>query len=237
MKWIKVGWWKESIDPQCHSQAYQRVEGIMAKLKGQKGSGGAGQNHIRARIAFLYKASTYLQSASVSKSSTGCTASRHSQAQAHSSLAHIQEQDKLFSNSVTNDSKISTIEAAVVHPDIKNTSESKGTEATKHVPVSKLSRQLASQMRGVSLKSQLRLSSGIKRSICKRCDSLLIPNSTSVETVENPSRGGSTKKPWADVRVVRCDNCGYIKRYPQTEKRSLKLAERKRRLKEGEEGG
>ncbi|PGH35480.1 ribonuclease P protein subunit RPR2 [[Emmonsia] crescens] len=211
----------------------------MAKAKAQKGNGGTGQNHIRARIAFLYKASTYLQSASVSKYSTKGAANRHTQAQ-----AHIQEQHKepvsqsLLNNTVTNNSNInnSTTNSPVVHPDLENTGESKEPQPTQHVPASKLSRQLASQMRGVSLKSQLRLPRDIKRSICKRCDSLLIPNSTCVEQVENASRGGSKEKPWADVRVVRCNSCGYIKRYPQTEKRSLKLVERKRWSKEAGDG-
>ncbi|OJD18463.1 hypothetical protein AJ78_01519 [Emergomyces pasteurianus Ep9510] len=216
----------------------------MAKLKPQKGSRGASQNHIRARISFLYKASTYLQSTSISHSSTDGAVNRHTQAQARSSPAQEQEQEQdkkpvsqsLFSNSVTNDNKILATDGVVIPEDLKNTGESKENQAAQRVPVSRLSRQIASQMRGVSLKSQLRLSPGIKRSICKRCDSLLIPNSTCMETVENASRGGSTKKPWADVRVVRCNTCGYIKRYPQTEKRSLKLSERKRRRKEGEDG-
>ncbi|PGH07467.1 ribonuclease P protein subunit RPR2 [Blastomyces parvus] len=187
----------------------------MAKAKTPKGPGGAGQNHIQARVAFLYRASTYLQSASVSN---------HSEASNHGSPTQIQVQG---GESATNDNKTSDIDA---------TRELKQPPPKQHVQVSKLSRYLASQLRGVSLKSQLRLSRDIKRSICKRCDSLLIPNSTCMETVENASRGGSEKKPWADVRVVRCNSCGYMKRYPQTEKRSLKLAERKRPKEVGDGG-
>ncbi|EQL31857.1 hypothetical protein BDFG_05904 [Blastomyces dermatitidis ATCC 26199] len=196
----------------------------MAKAKTQRG-GGAGQNHIRVRVAFLYRASTYLQSASVSNLSAKCITNRTIQGSNHGSPTQEQAQG---SETVPND-KTSTTDA---------TGESKQPhpQPTQHVPVSKLSRQLASQLRGVSLKSQLRLSRDIKRSICKCCDSLLIPNSTCVETVENASRGGSEKKPWADVRVVRCNSCGYTKRYPQTEKRSLKLAERKRLKEVGDDG-
>ncbi|OJD26998.1 hypothetical protein ACJ73_01612 [Blastomyces percursus] len=192
----------------------------MAKDKTQRGSGGTGQNHIRARVAFLYRASTYLQSASVSNPSAKCIITNQTiQASNHGSPTR---------ETVPNDKTSST--------DASRESKQPQPQPTQHVPVSKLSRQLASQLRGVSLKSQLRLSRGIKRSICKRCDSLLIPKSTCMETVENASRGGSENKPWADVRVARCNSCGYIKRYPQTEKKSLKLAERKR-LKEVGDGG
>jgi ribonuclease P protein subunit RPR2 len=79
-------------------------------------------------------------------------------------------------------------------------------------------------MRGVSLKTQLRLPVEVKRSVCKRCDTLLIPEVNSTEEIRNASRG--RRKPWADVRVVRCSTCGTEKRFPQTDRRSKKLSER-----------
>ncbi|PGG95442.1 hypothetical protein AJ79_10057 [Helicocarpus griseus UAMH5409] len=193
----------------------------MAKAKAQKGSGGAGQNHIRARISFLYKASTYLQSASVSKPLT-TNSNRNSQSQEQ--CAELPPPQSPLNKTNNNHITISTT----------NDTEqvSKAQDPQHLVPVSNFSRQFASQMRGVSLKSQLRLPRDIKRSICKRCDSLLIPNATCVETIENASRGGSEKKPWADVRVVRCNSCGNLKRYPLAAKRGVRLAERKRRAKE-----
>ncbi|EDN08561.1 RNAse P Rpr2/Rpp21 subunit domain-containing protein [Histoplasma capsulatum] len=204
----------------------------MAKVKAQKRPGKTGQSHLRARIAFLYKASTYLQSASLSKTSAD---KKPNHAGGHGAHALLQEHDEeptsqpLCGNKVASDSKNSTTDNAFFSPN-----HLREQQPTHHVPVSKLSRNLASQMRGVSLKSQLRLPHDIKRSICKVCDSLLIPNATCVETVENASRGGSKKKPWADVRVVSCNSCGAIKRFPQTKKtRSKKLAEPKKRLKAG----
>ncbi|KAK2746516.1 hypothetical protein FQN57_003142 [Myotisia sp. PD_48] len=92
--------------------------------------------------------------------------------------------------------------------------------------ISYLARQYTLQYRAVSLKSQIRLDQDIKRSICKRCDSPLRPGSTSTEEVENKSQG--KKKPWADVLVVTCNFCGTQKRYPQTQKRSMKLAQRRK---------
>ncbi|KAK5626856.1 hypothetical protein RRF57_002571 [Xylaria bambusicola] len=73
-------------------------------------------------------------------------------------------------------------------------------------------RHLLTDLRATSLKSQIRLSPAIKHTICKHCDTLLIPGETSTSVVENKSKYG--KKPWADVLVVKCNTCGRVKRYP-----------------------
>ncbi|OKL62458.1 hypothetical protein UA08_02906 [Talaromyces atroroseus] len=86
-------------------------------------------------------------------------------------------------------------------------------------------RHYINQMRGISRKTQQRLSIETKRSFCKRCDLLLIPGVTSTEEVENQSK--DQKKPWADVLVVRCKACEAVKRFPQNQKRSAKLSVRK----------
>ncbi|KAL7621128.1 hypothetical protein AAE478_008442 [Parahypoxylon ruwenzoriense] len=75
-----------------------------------------------------------------------------------------------------------------------------------------LSRRFLTDLRATSLKSQIRLSPAVKRTICKFCDSLLVEGETSSTVVENKSKGG--KKPWADVLVVKCHTCGGIKRFP-----------------------
>ncbi|PYH79876.1 Rpr2-domain-containing protein, partial [Aspergillus uvarum CBS 121591] len=92
-----------------------------------------------------------------------------------------------------------------------------------HLP--QLSRNYLSQMRGVSLKTQLRLPVDMKRSFCKRCDTLLLPGVTCTREMRNPSRG--RRKPWAELLVIRCSTCGTEKRFPQTEKRSKKLTDRR----------
>ena len=75
-----------------------------------------------------------------------------------------------------------------------------------------LSRRLITDLRSTSLKSQIRLSPTMKHAICKFCDSLLIEGETSSSMVENKSKG--SKKPWADVLVVKCHTCGGLKRFP-----------------------
>jgi ribonuclease P protein subunit RPR2 len=89
-----------------------------------------------------------------------------------------------------------------------------------------LARTYIYQMRGVSLKSQLRLPIEQKRSFCKRCDILLIAGNNCTEEIRNPSRG--SRKPWAEVRVVRCTTCGTEKRFPRTDRRSSKLSARQK---------
>lgn len=73
------------------------------------------------------------------------------------------------------------------------------------------SNHLINQLHGVSKKSQIRLSKDLKRSVCKRCDTLLIPGRTSHEELRNDSKGGS--KPWADMFEIRCLTCRAVKRF------------------------
>lgn len=75
-----------------------------------------------------------------------------------------------------------------------------------------MSRKLLTDLRAVTLKSQIRISPDIKRTICKHCDTLLVEGQTCSSAVENKSKGG--KKPWADVLVVRCHTCTREKRFP-----------------------
>ena len=83
---------------------------------------------------------------------------------------------------------------------------------------------LISQLRSVSLKGQIRLSQAMKHSICKSCDALLVPGTTSSTRVENKSRG--SKKPWADVLVTTCHSCSATKRFPVGAKRQRRRPHR-----------
>ncbi|PVI05839.1 Rpr2-domain-containing protein [Periconia macrospinosa] len=98
------------------------------------------------------------------------------------------------------------------------------TGASASVP-SSLALQLGSDLQIVSRKSQVRLSADLKRTICKTCNTVLIPGRTATHTVENDSKGG--KKPWADVLVVGCTFCGAKKRFPVGATKQQSKAERK----------
>ena len=87
-----------------------------------------------------------------------------------------------------------------------------------------LSRRLLADMRSVSLKTLLRLSPDVKRTVCKFCDSLLVEGKTCVSTVENKSKGGA--KPWADVLVIKCQTCSREKRFPIAARRQPRRPER-----------
>jgi ribonuclease P protein subunit RPR2 len=178
----------------------------MAKAKLQKGSVGAAQSHIRARIAYLHKASAYILSAS--------SPTTHTQSDQESPRVEQTPQQQDVFNTKPNVSS----------------DDSLSITGPPKVQAARLPRQYLSQMRGVSLKSQLRLPQDIKRSVCKRCDILLVPGSNCTEEIENSSRG--KKKPWADVCVIRCTSCGTAKRFPQTSKRSSRLSQRPRKKNE-----
>lgn len=71
---------------------------------------------------------------------------------------------------------------------------------------------LSAHMRTVAKRSQIRLSGDVKASICKTCCTPLLHGNTSSTYTENASKGA--KKPWADVSIVECLNCGTKKRFP-----------------------
>ncbi|RMZ74303.1 hypothetical protein GMOD_00003320 [Pyrenophora seminiperda CCB06] len=89
---------------------------------------------------------------------------------------------------------------------------------------SRLALDLGSDIQQVSRKGQLRLAVDLKRSMCKSCNSILIPGRTATQAIENASKGG--KKAWADVLVVSCNLCGGKKRFPVNATKQLKKAKR-----------
>ena len=86
-------------------------------------------------------------------------------------------------------------------------------------------RHFMSQLRSVSLKSQIRLSSDIKHHLCKKCSTPLQDGRTSYTRIENPSRKG--QKVWADVKVTTCLFCGTSKRFPSGLRRQTKRKQRR----------
>ncbi|KAL4898788.1 RNAse P Rpr2/Rpp21/SNM1 subunit domain-containing protein [Aspergillus ambiguus] len=173
----------------------------MAKVKGKKGGSGGVHAHIRARLDYLHRAASYLQSRSLSSNAANSSSNDH------------------------NPSELNPV-TSPAHDGTETTQIANGAgpvSATRtHLP--QVSRAYISQMRGVSLKTQLRLPVEVKRSFCKRCDTILVLGVNSTEEIRNASRGG--RKPWANVRVVRCTTCGTEKRFPQTDRRGKKLSER-----------
>lgn len=87
-----------------------------------------------------------------------------------------------------------------------------------------ISLQLGSDLQQVSRKAQLRLSVDVKRTICKRCNTILVQGRTATQTIENASKGG--KKPWADVLVLECKVCGGKKKFPVGMERQAKKGAR-----------
>lgn len=79
---------------------------------------------------------------------------------------------------------------------------------------------LVTHMLGTSRKAQIRLDREIKHAVCKRCNAALIPGTSCSIRIENDSKEG--KKPWADVKVHECLQCGAKKRFPIGAKRQLK---------------
>lgn len=180
-------------------------------------------SHLRARLDYLHKAAAYLHSTTIS--------SKHRNQQSNNANNANDEKREAEPSSIRTVPQIlspgaaapaAALDSGAVHQEQAPTLD--------HLP--NIPRVYISQLRGISLKTQIRLPQEVKRSFCKRCDTLLVPGVSCTQEIRNASRGG--KKPWADVRVVRCTACGTEKRYPQTEKRSKKLAERKKEKEQNE---
>lgn len=118
-----------------------------------------------------------------------------------------------------------TLQAATqehVAAEVARDKEDDSIETQRHSP---LALELGSDLQQVSRKGQLRLAVDLKRSMCKSCNTVLIPGRTLTQSIENPSKGG--KKPWADVLVVVCLICGGKKRFPVGATKQLKKAKRR----------
>lgn len=183
-----------------------------------KGKGKNVNSHLRARLDYLHKAAAYLHSTRI--------ASKQQQTQQSNTENNASDEKReVETGSTRTVPQILSPGATAVAVEKASGSVNQKQEPTlDRLP--NLSRAYISQLRGISLKTQLRLPQEVKRSFCKRCDTLLVPGVSCMQEIRNTSREG--KKPWADVRVVRCTTCGTEKRYPQAEKWSKKLAERKK---------
>jgi ribonuclease P protein subunit RPR2 len=184
----------------------------MAKAKTAKKDGKNTQSHIRARLDYLHQAAAYLQEKSTEQKSHKRAQANHEAHEAHEALndrsAHVQ----VGSNG--------TRQAPETKQRALPVSQMKAEE-----PLGNLSRMCISHLRDVAMKTQIRLPVTLKRTLCKRCATLLTPGVTCSHEIRNESRGG--KKPWADVLVIRCMSCGTQKRFPQTEKGAKKLVQRR----------
>ena len=200
-----------------------------------KGKTGLTQGHLRARIEYLHQAAVYLQSTltrisrpDVDNAATGTNEKNQERGGGINGevLSNVKPLFLKEAEPTVPDPMCSTNKAKdpPTSLDLEERNRTKKTTVQAYRPCGP-SRLYISQMRGVSLKSQHRLPPTIKRSFCKRCDTLLEPGLTCTEEIQNESR--ERKKPWADVLVIRCTACGAEKRFPQMQKRSKKLAARR----------
>lgn len=172
--------------------------------KASKGDLNAPQKHINSRISYLYQAATYLFNNSIGQQRTQTVCANIRKGSTGPNDGHRQGKSAAVYGSESPETNVTSGEEEIGM-----------AERVSTLPLSDtvgLPRHLLSHVRAVARKSQIRLSPTIKQSICKRCDVLLIPGSTSTVRTENRSRGG--RKPWADVLVVTCNVCGITKRFP-----------------------
>ncbi|KAF1735167.1 Ribonuclease P protein subunit rpr2 [Beauveria bassiana] len=167
----------------------------MAKAKAPPG---VQNKHIYARASYLYQAAAFLATASfppAPRTNDGAQAANNHGNDALSKDMHQSPSAK-----------------DITHPPAEN---------RQRRALQNMSRSLLVDMRAVSAKVLIRQRPGLKRTICRCCDALLVEGQSCDAAIENASRGG--RKPWADVLVVRCRACGGAKRFPVGEPRTKQV--------------
>lgn len=181
----------------------------MAKVRVQKEAKNA-KSHLKARMDYLQQAARFLQGIQVQGTVSPANTIILPTTQPNNENS---EPRKVSNTSLNKDVGLA---------------QAPCSQTSTRKPLANLSRVFTSHMRGVSLKTQTRLSVPVKRSFCKCCDTTLIPDINCAHEIRNESRG--RKKPWAAVLVMRCLVCNTEKRFPQTEKRSKNLSERRKEM-------
>jgi len=199
----------DSCPPHIPSEAEPfRCVHNMAKDKPKTG---VPNRHLHARISYLQQAATYLTA----------------QARPGKDVKPASQQMTLHS----------TVQHTSTHGDIAESdrrSDSAGvgrvTAARSRAPSVSLPRSgglplhLASHLKQIALKSQIRLHTNIKHTICRTCCTVLVDGETCTKRMENLSRGG--RRPHADVLVMECTVCGAAKRFPVGAERQKRRGER-----------
>ena len=185
-------------------------------MKAKAGTSNTPHKHLHSRISYLYQVALYL---------TQVQFSRPYQSEGLSTL----NSNDLLTESFMVRSPVT--DTAVLLPHVLTRTPHAQTSQRNPLDYDNSAnlctvRQTLSHLRRVSHKSQIRLSRGMKRSICRRCEAALIPGFTSKAYIENKSRKG--KKPWADVLVVTCDACDFSKRFPIGAKRQASCEDKDR---------
>ena len=200
--------------PPVKSSLGRRIKLIKATMAqdNAKTHKGPAQKHLHSRISYLYQAATHL-------------ARSADQLQVRTDGVNIEAKeqskpDEELQCAVTSHKAVSVLGLPKPPTELVNRIRKICTHDDRNIGKLSHSRQLVVHLRAISLKSQIRLSPAMKHTICKRCDALLIPGSTSTSYMENNSRGG--RKPWADVLVTTCAGCGTAKRFPMGAKRQLR---------------
>jgi ribonuclease P protein subunit RPR2 len=207
-----------SASPNPLRQKSQPTPLTMGKAKTSKGSNGSQNTLQHARISYLHRVAVHLSEAIESAESTASAPilnKEHNEApkttNAQSSTGGIQSLEAT-----------SFISKGLDHKEHDQPSSHIPTH-TFH-PYHRLPRRFLHDIRAISLKSQIRLPQSVKRSICKRCDGLLIQGITSTETSENRSR--KHKKPWAETLVQSCNSCGAERRFPVGARKQTRRSKR-----------
>jgi len=192
-----------------------------------KTKSGVPNKHLHARISYLQQAATYLtlqgQGRPANNSYNGYRplGANDGNGEASVPIGHAQNTEKAEVKPQDYGTNTDASHECAAQPPDHIKASSFAKLHTGGLPL-----HLTTHLCQTALKSQIRLHNNIKRSICKRCSTVLFEEETCTKRMENMSRGG--RKPHADVLVLECGVCGAEKRFPVGAKRQRRKIERVR---------
>ena len=163
-----------------------------------KSKSGLKNKHLHARIAYLHCAAVHLT-------------------RDHGTVSTMDQDRNIGSKECEQPPEASL---AQEHTD----SQSQQTTRFDPHPSGGLPIYLSAHLSQVARKSQIRLRSEVKHSICKRCGAIQVEGTTCKKFTENLSKG--RKKQHATVLVQECKSCGVRKRWPVGATRQRKKRQR-----------
>lgn len=174
--------------------------------------------HLRARVAFLHRASLLIAQTTCPSKHTKSQILETSDRSQHEHTKELSlEQDAVHS---------STSPATFQGPPLAPSAPEPPSLVSPPLKNS-ISLRLVSDLKSVAQRSQIRLSPDVKHSLCKRCNAPLIQGKTSRTRIENHSKNAS--KPWAEYNVIECLLCSAVKRFPTKAPRQAKKSTRQQK--------
>ncbi|TKA78494.1 hypothetical protein B0A55_01969 [Friedmanniomyces simplex] len=192
-----------------------------------KTKSGVSNRHLHARISYLQQAATYLtvQGRTTSQAQLAYQTASDGPTNEHPNPPPTKQP-------VSTDGPVESSDEMAHGRSVIRAPDPTKRETGLYLPPSGgLPLHLASHLKQIARKAQIRLHTSVKHALCPTCSTVLVEGETCTKRMENLSRGG--RKPHADVLVVECTVCGAGKTVPVGAARQKRKGERAQKQRAG----